>query len=326
MCAVSIVNTVWCWGGTSSGKITITSGAFITTPQSLTAGSGAATRVSAGDDHSCIALATSVSCFGDNTFGQLGYTPFGDTNATPIHTEMGGTVEDVVAGTDFTCVRLRNATPRCWGGNTFFQLGTGTSSTAARHTPEVVNGLDATVVDIAIAGSHGCALMASGEVRCWGANPQGQLGLGDRNNRFSATAVSTLNVVPTTTTTTTTSTTSTTVPDVPNVAPVADEVATDTTTPVVVASVVALPKPIITKLRLRRGRSVSASKIAQAVSMTIPKSSQGKLRISIVEGAQNCAFTNTSIRAVRKGRCTVSVTMVPKKGKKVTRKTTITVT
>jgi hypothetical protein len=70
---------------------------------------------------------------------------------------------------------------------------------------------------------------------------------------------------------------------------------------------------------------VSASKIAKAVSMTIPKTSQGKLRISIVKGARYCAFRNTSIRAVQKGRCTVSVTMVPKKGKKITKKTTITV-
>jgi hypothetical protein len=70
---------------------------------------------------------------------------------------------------------------------------------------------------------------------------------------------------------------------------------------------------------------VSASKIAQAVSMAIPKTSKGKLRISIVRGAQYCVFTNTSIRAVRKGRCTISVTMVPKKGNTLTRKTTITV-
>ena len=331
MCAVSTTNAVWCWGGTSSGKIAVVPGVNVTSPQSLAVGSGAATRVSAGDEHTCVAVATSVSCFGDNSFGQLGYTPFGDTNVTPVPTAMGATVEDVVAGLDFTCVRLRNATPRCWGGNSLSQLGTGTSSTGSRETPEVVNGLDATVIDLAVAGSHGCALMASGEVRCWGYNQQGQLGVGDRTHRSTATVVNTVNVVPTTTTTstttttttTTTSTTSTTVPAVP---PIADGIVTDTTTPAQTATVVSPPKSTITKLRLRRGRSVSASKIAKAVSMTIPKTSRGKLRISIVKGTRYCAFKNTSIRAVRKGRCTVSVTMVPKKGKKVTRKTTITVT
>lgn len=331
MCAVSTTNAVWCWGGTSSGKIAVVPGVNVTSPQSLTVGSGTATRASAGEEHTCVALATSVSCFGDNSFGQLGFTPFGDTNVTPVPTAMGATVEDVVAGSDFTCVRLRNATPRCWGGNSLSQLGTGTSSTTSRETPEVVNGLDATVIDIAVAGSHGCALLASGEVRCWGYNQQGQLGVGDRTHRSTATVVNTVNVVPTTTTTstttttttTTTSTTSTTVPAVP---PIADGIVTDTTTPAQTATVVSRPKSTITKLRLRRGRSVSASKIAKAVSMTIPKTSRGKLRISIVKGTRYCAFKNTSIRAVRKGRCTVSVTMVPKKGKKVTRKTTITVT
>jgi hypothetical protein len=71
---------------------------------------------------------------------------------------------------------------------------------------------------------------------------------------------------------------------------------------------------------------VSAAKIARAVSMHIPKTSQGKLRISIVDGARFCAFSKTSIRAVRLGRCTIAVTMLPKKGKTVTRKTTITIT
>jgi alpha-tubulin suppressor-like RCC1 family protein len=320
MCAVSTTNIVWCWGGTSSGKLAVTPGSSITTPQALTVGTGSAIRASAGDEHTCIALATTVSCFGDNSFGQLGYTPFNATNATPTPTAMGATVDDVVAGAEFTCARLRNATPKCWGSNSSSQLATGTSSTTPRESPEPVDGLDATVVDIAIAGSHGCALMASGEVRCWGGNVQGQLGVGDRTSRSSATAVSTLNVVPTTTTTTTTTTT------LPIDQPIVDLDAQNTTTSSVMTTVVTSPQIIIQKLRLRRGRSVSASKIAKAVSMTIPKASKGKLRISIVGGAKNCAFKNTSIRAVRKGRCTVSVTMVPKKGKKFTRKTTITVT
>ena len=98
------------------------------------------------------------------------------------------------------------------------------------------------------------------------------------------------------------------------------------TTSTPTTSLAPAPKTIITKLRLRRGRSVSAAKIARAVSMKIPKTSQGKLRISIVRGTQNCAFIKTNIRAVKKGKCAVSVTLVPKKGKIVTRKTTITVT
>lgn len=328
MCAISTNNRVWCWGGTANGKQARVPGANVTAPQQLNVGSGTATRVSAGDDHTCVALSTSVSCFGDNSFGQLGVSPFNEENVTPAGTEFGVAVEDVLAGAGFTCVRLRNATPRCWGENSSLQLGAGTSSTVEREIPGVVSGLNSAVVDLVLGASHGCALMGSGEVRCWGNNREGQLGLGNITNRDTATAVNALNVVPTTTTTTTT----TTVPPAPSsdtTSSTSSSTSTPTsnteTSPIAVVSESLHIKPVITQLRLRRGRSVSASKIAQAVSMTIPKTSKGKLRISIVRGAQNCVFTNTSIRAVRKGRCTVSVTMVPKNGKTFTRKTTITV-
>jgi prophage maintenance system killer protein len=59
--------------------------------------------------------------------------------------------------------------------------------------------------------------------------------------------------------------------------------------------------------------------------MTIPKTSQGKLRISILAGTRFCTFNGNSIRAVQKGRCTIAVTMVPKRGRTFTRQTTITV-
>ena len=332
ICAVSTTNTVWCWGGTSSGKLAVQPGAPITSPQQVSAISSLASKASAGEGHTCIAFVSSVSCFGDNYYGQLAFTPLTEINVTPTPTELSATVDDVVAGTHFTCVRLRENTPRCWGRNSNSQLGTGNSSTAPREIPVAVEGLDGTVVDLALGGSHGCALMASGQVRCWGHNDDGQLGVGDRHNRSTATAVSTLNVVPTTTTTTTSSTTTTTTTPItapntiPQDQPAIDVAGTGTTIVTVVLSAVSQQKPVITKLRLRRGRSVSASKIARAVSMTIPKTSKGKMRISITRGAKFCAFKNTSIRATRKGRCTVTVTMIPKKGKEITRKTTIAVT
>jgi len=338
MCAISTNNRVWCWGGTSNGKQASTPGANVTTPQQLGVGSGTASRVSAGNDHTCVALSTSVSCFGDNSFGQLGVSPFNEENVTPIGTEFGVTIDDVIAGGGFTCVRLRNTEPLCWGENSSWQLGAGNSSPTERAIPGEVSGLDNSVVDLVLGASHGCALMASGEVRCWGNNSEGQLGLGNRTHRYTATAVNVLNVVPTTTTTTTATTTTTTATatTIPTttIPPGPSSDTTSSTTSSSTPTTTSTPssnseslqtKPVITRLRLRRGRSVSASKIAQAVSMAIPKTSKGKLRISIVRGAQYCVFTNTSIRAVRKGRCTISVTMVPKKGNTLTRKTTITV-
>jgi alpha-tubulin suppressor-like RCC1 family protein len=45
------------------------------------------------------------------------------------------------------------------------------------------------VVAIAAGFNHTCALVSNGEVRCWGANGYGQLGLGDLVNRSSPLTV-----------------------------------------------------------------------------------------------------------------------------------------
>jgi hypothetical protein len=76
---------------------------------------------------------------------------------------------------------------------------------------------------------------------------------------------------------------------------------------------------------VKRGAQVSASKIASAVSMEIPKTSQGSMRIVIVSGASRCVFRGSAIAAIQKGKCTISVTLLPKQGKSVTRRTSITV-
>jgi alpha-tubulin suppressor-like RCC1 family protein len=65
----------------------------------------------------------------------------------------------------------------CWGNNANGQIGDGTSAnirTAPTNVPGLTN-----IISVAAGGSHTCALTASGSVKCWGANAQGQLGTGN---------------------------------------------------------------------------------------------------------------------------------------------------
>ena len=89
----------------------------------------------------------------------------------------------LTAGASHTCALLREGLVRCWGDNSEGQLGLGTAANLSGQPP-YKNGLvplGAAAVALTAGDSHTCALMADRSVRCWGANADGQLGLGNTN-------------------------------------------------------------------------------------------------------------------------------------------------
>ena len=72
------------------------------------------------------------------------------------------------------CVLSADATVSCWGGNSYGDLGDGT--TANSTIPVVVEGLSD--VRQVSAGAVSCAVLQDGQVACWGRNDFGQLGIG----------------------------------------------------------------------------------------------------------------------------------------------------
>ena len=217
-CAISAVGAAWCWGEFTNGRLGTTALSNAITPTATASLGGTASEVAAGGAHSCALLTSgTVSCFGNNNMGQLGQALVTASSSTPTLVTLAATATHVTVGSQFTCAMLSTAAVHCFGDNANSQLGSGTSG-AARETPDAVTGLTGNVVDVVAGTSHGCAVMSTGQVRCWGLNDFGQLGIGTQSNVATATAIASLNVVPTTTTTTTT-TTSTTSTTTTTVAP-----------------------------------------------------------------------------------------------------------
>jgi predicted thioesterase len=82
----------------------------------------------------------------------------------------------VATGTSHTCALTSNGGVKCWGGNCTGQLGDGTMT--QREVPTEVAGLPSGAVAIGAGGSHTCAALAGGGVKCWGLNLFGQAGDG----------------------------------------------------------------------------------------------------------------------------------------------------
>jgi len=92
------------------------------------------------------------------------------------------------AGMYFTCLGSTNGTVRCWGDNTYGQIGNGAYGPAVT-TPTAVSSLS-NVREIVAGAYHVCALLEDTTVRCWGYNFYGQLGDGTTNNSATPVVVS----------------------------------------------------------------------------------------------------------------------------------------
>ena len=142
-----------------------------------------------GAGHSCAILpSTGVQCWGQNNAGQVGDgTTL--TRLTPVNVStLASGVTAIADGASHSCARLSTGAVKCWGLNTSGQLGDAT--TTNRHAPVAVSGLTSGVTAIATGGSHTCALLTGGTVKCWGLNTSGQLGDGTTTLRTTPVAVS----------------------------------------------------------------------------------------------------------------------------------------
>lgn len=88
-------------------------------------------------------------------------------------------VVKISAGYNHTCAVTTTGAVKCWGDNSIGQLGNGT--TVASPTPVQVQGLTGGVTDVAVNGSHSCAVQGT-MAYCWGNNSSGQLGNGNQTN------------------------------------------------------------------------------------------------------------------------------------------------
>jgi alpha-tubulin suppressor-like RCC1 family protein len=213
-CALLPNGTFYCWGNDKYdqiGAISVTPSTCLGSPcvegpAAVNSGAPVQAIASGGQSpaHTCVLLSGgTVSCWGDDTDGELGAPVTGTLTACPasgyVCTDTARAVAGVTgataisAGDGHTCALLSGGSVWCWGLNTSGQLGNGTISSysdAGVQMAAAVPGL-AGATSISAGGQHTCALVAGGAVQCWGDNSYGQLGTGSASGRVpSPTPVS----------------------------------------------------------------------------------------------------------------------------------------
>jgi len=167
---VAASGQAYCWGYNGSGQLGDNSITNSTVPVAVnTTGPLAGrtvTAIAAGYVHTCVVAEGRASCWGENTFGQLGNNSI--TNSTvPVAASTAGplagrTVGAITAGAYHTCAAA-DGRAFCWGANGFGQLGNNATANSyvpvAVDTTALLNGQ--TVTAITAGGYHSAVLAAA---------------------------------------------------------------------------------------------------------------------------------------------------------------------
>lgn len=136
-------------------------------------------RLAVGFSHGCaVTPGGGVDCWGENRVGQLGDGTT-TSSSTPVAVVLptGWHAVAVALGENHTCALLADGQVACWGYDAVGALGAGAG---IQGPAPVLVALPThrSAVAIAAGENHTCAVLDNGEVVCWGAENNGELGQG----------------------------------------------------------------------------------------------------------------------------------------------------
>jgi len=166
-CAALSAGGAACWGFGYEGELCAP--VNFAWPPVATSLSGTVTKIRSGDYFGCALLSNgTVQCWGSNQYHQLG--PLGGTSfdsPTPLTVNGLSSVKDLAGGAENACAVDTSGGVKCWGDDTYGQLGDNTTSTGS-GAPSSVQGLAGPVSSVAVGSESACAVLQNGSVQCWG--------------------------------------------------------------------------------------------------------------------------------------------------------------
>lgn len=137
-------------------------------PPVATALSGTVSKLRAGDYVGCALISGAVQCWGANQYRQLG-TAAGTAfdSPTPVTVTGLSSVKDVSVGSTNVCAIDTSGGVKCWGDDTYAQLGDQNLGSMGSGAPVSIP-LSGAASSVAVGSSNACFVMQNGSVQCLG--------------------------------------------------------------------------------------------------------------------------------------------------------------
>gem|GEM_PF-998835 len=216
-CRVSQAGALECWGNGDLGELGNGSFGYSSLPTPVVDAASGMRSVKFGGSYFACSISQwgGVRCWGRGQEGQLGNGNLSDYSVPTDVIGLASGVTDVALGNSHACALTSRGAVKCWGQNTYGQIGNGnniqyvgpqdviglgygvakikardnrtcallTSKRLAcwgdgSSTPSYVSGLDSNIIDFTLGSMHACALTNDGAVYCWGNTGSGRLGNG----------------------------------------------------------------------------------------------------------------------------------------------------
>jgi alpha-tubulin suppressor-like RCC1 family protein len=184
-CGLSNTGVPYCWGAISNGALgnpTYVANRQVPSRIEDAAIGEAFVDIAHGGSTGCgVTTGGAAWCWGLNTSGQVGNGGVASPQTSPVQVVATGMglVDKVGVGTAHACALNRSGRVWCWGNNGSGRLGNGNTTSSSSPVAVVTTLMTRTIVDIAVGGTHTCALDDIGQVWCWGVNSLGQMGRGN---------------------------------------------------------------------------------------------------------------------------------------------------
>jgi alpha-tubulin suppressor-like RCC1 family protein len=194
-CALRDTSEISCWGSDAFGQVgngdlvgEVTDQQYQTPANTPLPSSRTGKAIAAGGRNSCVLLDDNrISCWGDDTSGQIGDGPVNNNLSEPdTVVTTPETVVSLAVNLDYSCGLFATGNVQCWGSDDDGQLGNGGADVTpgggdvdtATNAPALEFPAARTASAVTTGSTHACAILDNAQISCWGSNGDGEVGNG----------------------------------------------------------------------------------------------------------------------------------------------------